>query len=242
MTHPKPDRSNYTPNHIKTPENDQIDIGWNEGFMSDGRPYRIGCWAQDQSTCVTVFMSAEGLETYSRAQFVELLEADRFHALFGWLQVDEVLDPKPGSTPLPAWARDHPHARHTYPGRNASYVAKSSLSAPGVCAELPGAGTFSRMHDELILTSQRSREGRSPRQSHWSLPRCFLPEPDPRLTYHRAPKRWSPDPSDANHVLLELVHRGQEFVFDASDCPGAVNWTVGIIEKYGGRPSAWRSG
>lgn len=38
MTHPKPDRSNYTPNRSKTPENDQLDIGWNEGFMSDGRP------------------------------------------------------------------------------------------------------------------------------------------------------------------------------------------------------------
>ena len=44
--------------------------------MSDGRPYRIECWAQDQITCVTVFMSTEGLETYSKAQFVELLEKE----------------------------------------------------------------------------------------------------------------------------------------------------------------------
>ena len=76
MTHPKPDRSNFTPNHIKTPENDQIDIGWNEGFMSDGRPYRIESWAQDQITCVTVFLSTEGLETYSNAQLVGLLERE----------------------------------------------------------------------------------------------------------------------------------------------------------------------
>ena len=76
MTHPKPDRSNYKPNRTMTAENDQIDIGWNEGFMSDGRPYRIECWAQDQITCVTVFMSTEGLETYSNAQFVELLERE----------------------------------------------------------------------------------------------------------------------------------------------------------------------
>ncbi len=76
MTHPKPDRSNYTPNRSKTPENDQLDIGWNEGFMSDGRPYRIECWAQDQITCVTVFMSTEGLENCNNAQFVELLERE----------------------------------------------------------------------------------------------------------------------------------------------------------------------
>jgi len=88
------------------------------------------------------------------------------------------------------------------------------------------------MYDELILTSERSQEGYLPRQSRWSLPRCFRPEAEPRLTYYRAPKRWSPDPSDANHVLLELVHRGQEFVSDASDCPDAVEWAVGIIEKY----------
>ena len=45
--------------------------------MSDGRPYRIECWAQDQIISVTVFMSTEGLETYSNAQFVELLERER---------------------------------------------------------------------------------------------------------------------------------------------------------------------
>lgn len=73
MTHPKPDRSNYAPNRVKTPDNDQIDIGWNEGFLSDGRPYRLECWAQDQFTCVTVFMSTEGLETYANEQLVEML-------------------------------------------------------------------------------------------------------------------------------------------------------------------------
>jgi hypothetical protein len=44
--------------------------------MSDGRPCRIECWAQDQITCVTVFMSTERLETYSKAQFVVLLEKE----------------------------------------------------------------------------------------------------------------------------------------------------------------------
>ena len=36
MTHPKPDRSNYTPNRAKTGENDQIDIGWNEVINTPG--------------------------------------------------------------------------------------------------------------------------------------------------------------------------------------------------------------
>lgn len=76
MTHPKPDRSTYKVNRVKTEENDQIDIGWNEGVLSDGRPYRIELWAQDQITSVTVFLSTEGIETYSNQQFVELLEKE----------------------------------------------------------------------------------------------------------------------------------------------------------------------
>jgi len=77
MTQPKPDRSNYTPNRVKTAESDELDIGWNEGFLSDGRPYRIEAWAQDQITSVTVFLSTEGLETYSNSQFIQLLEKER---------------------------------------------------------------------------------------------------------------------------------------------------------------------
>ncbi|MGH7647741.1 MAG: hypothetical protein ACREND_06460 [Gemmatimonadaceae bacterium] len=63
-------------NRVKTAENDQIDIGWNEGVLSDGRPYRIELWAQDQITSVTVFLSTEGIETYSNHQFFELLEKE----------------------------------------------------------------------------------------------------------------------------------------------------------------------
>jgi hypothetical protein len=76
MTHPKPDRSAYVVNRVKTAENDQIDIGWNEGVLSDGRPYRIELWAQDQLTNVTVFLSTEGIETYSNEQFMKLLDRE----------------------------------------------------------------------------------------------------------------------------------------------------------------------
>ena len=54
---PKVDRSNFTPNFTKSPENDAVDIGWSEGNLSDGRPYRLECWAQDQITNITIFVS-----------------------------------------------------------------------------------------------------------------------------------------------------------------------------------------
>lgn len=74
---PKPDRSNFTPNFSKTPENDVIDLGWNEGTLSDGRPYRFECWCQDQLTCVTFFVSSVGLEHLDRTGIQKLLEREQ---------------------------------------------------------------------------------------------------------------------------------------------------------------------
>jgi len=87
MTYAKPDRSTYTPNFSKSAENDQLDIGWAEGVMKDGRPYRLECWAQDQLTCVTVFLSSAGLESATTEALLALLEVER---VIWW---------RPGATP-----------------------------------------------------------------------------------------------------------------------------------------------
>lgn len=74
--YPKPDRSNNTVNNYKTEEKPYIDIGWDEGFFSDARPYRAECWAEDGCTMLTFFFSTNGLETASQSQLVELLEKE----------------------------------------------------------------------------------------------------------------------------------------------------------------------
>ena len=71
--HPKPDRSGYTPNFLGTAGNPGVDIGWNEGLLSDGRPYRVECWAEDGITMLTFFVPAEGLEAYGDAGLEALL-------------------------------------------------------------------------------------------------------------------------------------------------------------------------
>ncbi len=73
---PRPDRSGFEPNFRKTADDDVIDIGWTEGVLSDGRPYRLECWAQDQVTCVTIFVSSSGLEGLDREGLVDLLERE----------------------------------------------------------------------------------------------------------------------------------------------------------------------
>jgi len=80
MNAPKPDRSDNLPNLRKTAENPVLDIGWNEGFLSDTRPYRVEVWAEDQISSVTFFMSTNGIENYSNAQFADLLEREQLIA------------------------------------------------------------------------------------------------------------------------------------------------------------------
>lgn len=76
ITYPKPDRSRFTPNRVKTEANDTLDIGWAEGVMRDGRPWRAESWCQDQVTFLTFFFSALGLEQATNADLTALLKAE----------------------------------------------------------------------------------------------------------------------------------------------------------------------
>ena len=71
--YPRPDRSRITPNFAKTADNDALDLGWHEGVLSDGRPFRAEYWCQDQISILTFFLSIVGLETASQADLAELL-------------------------------------------------------------------------------------------------------------------------------------------------------------------------
>jgi len=61
---------------VKTPENDALDVGWQEGILSDGRPFRGEYWCQDQVSILTFFLSQVGLETASDEDFEQLLERE----------------------------------------------------------------------------------------------------------------------------------------------------------------------
>jgi len=74
--YPKPDRSQHPPNFTKSADNEQVDIGWAEGYLDDGRVIRAECWAQDQVTCITFFLSTISLEELDPDSVVALLEAE----------------------------------------------------------------------------------------------------------------------------------------------------------------------
>ena len=67
-----PDRSDAIRNFSKA-EDDDLDIGWADGVLSDGRPYRAESWAADQISLLTFFFSTSQIETYTDAQFIKLL-------------------------------------------------------------------------------------------------------------------------------------------------------------------------
>ena len=69
------DRSDFTPNINGRMGDDVFDIGWAEGVLQDGRPYRLECWGLAGSTGVTVLMVRAGLEAHGAAQIDALLEA-----------------------------------------------------------------------------------------------------------------------------------------------------------------------
>jgi len=149
------------------------------------------------------------------------------HHLFGWLQIGEIIHL--GGTPnriagqYPAWA-DHPHLSGNWDDRNTLYIAKPVLKISGLDVVLPGDGAFTSSHSDLILTKMGQE-----RRSVWRLPSFFHPEPGrPPLTYHGDPRRWQ---RDGEHVLLNAVAKGQEFVFDIQGVDGAIDWLATLFEK-----------
>jgi hypothetical protein len=73
---PRPDRSGYQPNFHKTPENECLDLGWADGQLRDGRPFRMEVWAMDGMTGLTYFFSRQGLEDLTNAACTDMFEKE----------------------------------------------------------------------------------------------------------------------------------------------------------------------
>lgn len=138
-----------------------------------------------------------------------------FHAFYGYMEADKVLDAGKGEAV--GWAPEFPHFADKYAGTNCTvYVARRQLSAD---ESLPGHGVF-RFSDLLRLT----REG-SKGLTGWSLPECFHPSQGASLSYHGSAERWQ-QPADGR-VQMQAVARGQEFVATGNEAIG--RWAVGLI-------------
>ena len=66
--------------NIDRDNTDVTEIGWAEGILSDERPYRLECWAENQTTCMTIFISALGIETWSSDQVMQYLLTEKLYS------------------------------------------------------------------------------------------------------------------------------------------------------------------
>lgn len=151
------------------------------------------------------------------------------HILFGWLQVGEKYSLSSDYKHAPAYIHYHPHyVNHSlYTGaqnNNTIYVAAKSLTFHGNSYDLPGAGMFKKMSNDLCLTTQHAKS-----RSYWRLPLWFFPENGKRpLSYHGELNRWS---KNSNYTLLRSVGRGQEFILDSDEYPEALDWAYSLISN-----------
>ncbi len=156
-------------------------------------------------------------------------DAEDIHVFFGWLEVDAVVPVVSGRESALErfpWLSEHPHVagpEHYTDKRNTVYVGQERsaiLPAPTV-----GGGRFPKYTPRLRLTAPSA----GGRRSRWLLPECFFPTDGCKpLTYHSRMERWSRCPEGA---LLDSVARGQEFVLDADEYPGAADWALSLIRS-----------
>lgn len=156
-----------------------------------------------------------------------------FHALFGWLQVHDVLDiDGMASDEIPPWLNDHPHFKHANALRgklNTVYIGTEHLelgSSSQQDRSIPGAGRFRRWSPSLRLSAPGGT------RSIWTVPGWFKPSANrPPLTYHGNPNRWI---HEGDGLRLRTVGRGQEFVLDSKHYPEALGWAQRLIEAHAG--------
>ena len=78
-----PCRVDYVPSPYEPDEDGVMDVGYKNGVLSDGRPFRLECWRMDEMLMLTVLFSNEGLGAYGRADMPLLLEGEEILRFVG---------------------------------------------------------------------------------------------------------------------------------------------------------------
>ncbi|MEZ4710813.1 MAG: hypothetical protein R3A44_26685 [Caldilineaceae bacterium] len=159
--------------------------------------------------------------TGGRLQYVAA--APDLHVIYGWLQVDTVVYPQRSmAAAIPPWLRDHPHCAPDFARPNAIYVARERLAVPGVSTHRAGGGMFPAYDAARQLTAAGSQQ-----RSVWRLPGWFYPPaPEQALSYHGRMARWQ---QRGEHVFLQTVGRGQEFVLDCAQYAQCRAWLAALL-------------
>lgn len=142
----------------------------------------------------------------------------RRNVVFGWLQVDDVVELGPDRSHALErypWLIRHPHVRPGWTRSNAIFLAKEVLSIGN--GRIPGFGVFDRA---IMLTVE---DAATP--STWAIPAWLDPmNGGVGMTYH-PPDRWP-----GNGRVMASA-RGQEFVADAGDRIDVRDWLLSLFRR-----------
>jgi hypothetical protein len=154
-------------------------------------------------------------------------KAHDLHVMFGWLEVAEVapiVTERDNTLARHPWAATHPHVASPlwYDNElNTLYIARSKSKF--IAERVAGGGRFPLFHPALQLTKSGCT------RSVWSLPRWFLPEGRPPLSYHPNAMSWK---DEGQSVTLRSAAKGQEFVIDGNSYPQLESWASDLIRVH----------
>jgi hypothetical protein len=176
-----------------------------------------------------------------------LRKEPNIHALFGWLQVARKVnfagkEDREAFQHNNPWAAKHPHvACSDYDKQpNAIYIAPKPGSEDDRLildlqdTGLPASGMFSTFDPGIHALTRQGQTRRN-----WQLPFWFYRDGQPKLGMHVNGKieRWKKLDGQPQHIGLQSVDKGQEFVFDSKDYDTELvrNWVTGIVQAGQGR-------
>lgn len=145
------------------------------------------------------------------------------HVIWGWLQIGQIHRVDDMRSDELSWARYHPHFSYAQDPANTLYEAAEQLVLNGVRTGSPGAGVFTHLDEQRVLTVPGSGA-----QTQWRLPAFFAPVAEvSQLSYHPDLGRWR---LVGDECLLYSAARGQEFVFDAREQEAPAQWLRVLLE------------
>ena len=145
------------------------------------------------------------------------------HIIWGWLQVDEVLNVDSCDRSRYTWATYHPHFDRSPDTSNTMYIGSKDLNLPGMKeSRVSGGGAFQSFAEKLQLTATSVTTC-----SLWELPGWFYPgNGRTPMTYHGNLDRWE---QTQTGTRLQTVGKGQEFILDCDEYPEALGWVHGLL-------------
>lgn len=144
------------------------------------------------------------------------------HAIFGWLQVDEVVRLSSGcgsEWEEKPWLATHPHVGRPADPNNRIYIGRRAFGLHGL-EDTAGFGVFRTLDQKRILT------GPGGSRSIWRVPSWFHSDHGAALSYHGDEARWQ---RGDGACRLNTVGRGQEFVLDCRTRPHTADYLRELI-------------